>query len=313
KLVGPVKAEVLAANHLIYEAEGPLASLPVSLLVTDAGSIRKDASGETDYVRTAWLGAKLASSQVVSGASFLQSRAFAPSAAKQPYLGFGDPALPRDANRAFTSVTRSLLRRSAQVDRVCGETRDALMRIEALPETAAEVREIGASLGTPGAIVTGEAFNDVAVRERADLNDYQVLYFATHGLLPQPDACLPEPALVTSLGGDDSDALLDTSEILNLKIDADLVVLAACDTGGGGADVARTGLRGGGEALGGLARAMVYAGSRSLVVSHWSVDSEASVRLMTGIFASGAPTMAEALKVSQAALIADPKQAHPYF
>jgi CHAT domain-containing protein len=313
KLFGPVKAEVLAANHLIYEAEGPLASLPVSLLVTDAGSIRKDASGETDYVRTAWLGAKLASSQVVSGASFLQSRAFAPSAAKQPYLGFGDPALPRDANRAFTSVTRSLLRRSAQVDRVCGETRDALMRIEALPETAAEVREIGASLGTPGAIVTGEAFNDVAVRERADLNDYQVLYFATHGLLPQPDACLPEPALVTSLGGDDSDALLDTSEILNLKIDADLVVLAACDTGGGGADVARTGLRGGGEALGGLARAMVYAGSRSLVVSHWSVDSEASVRLMTGIFASGAPTMAEALKVSQAALIADPKQAHPYF
>ncbi|WP_397417923.1 CHAT domain-containing protein [Phenylobacterium sp.] len=313
KLFGPVKAEVMAATHLIYEAEGPLASLPVSLLVTDAASIRRDATGETDYVRTAWLGAKVASSQVVSGASFLQSRAFAPSAAKQPYLGFGDPALPRDANRAFTSVTRSLLRRSAQVDRVCGETRDALMRIEALPETAAEVREIGASLGTPGSVVVGEAFNDVAVRERADLNDYQVLYFATHGLLPQPDACLPEPALVTSLGGDDSDALLDTSEILNLKIDADLVVLAACDTGGGGADVTRTGLRGGGEALGGLARAMVYAGSRALVVSHWSVDSEASVRLMTGVFASGAPTMAEALKVSQAALIADPKQAHPYF
>jgi CHAT domain-containing protein len=49
------------------------------------------------------------------------------------------------------------------------------------------------------------------------------------------------------------------------------------------------------------------------VVSHWSVDSEASVRLMTGLFASGAPTMAEGLQKAQAALQADPNHAHPYF
>jgi len=313
RLFGPVKADVLAARHLVYEADGPLISLPAALFVTDAASIKTDRKGEIDYVRTAWLGKKVASSLVVSGASFLQSRAFAPSAAKRPYLGFADPALPRNDDRAFTSVTRSLLRRSAVLERVCGETRNALMRIEALPETAVEVRQVGQSLGTPGAVVTGPAFSDEAIRQRADLADYQVLYFATHGLLPQPDACVPEPALVTSLGGGDSDALLDTSEILNLKIDADLVVLAACDTGGAGASVDRTGLTGGGEALGGLTRAMVYAGSRALVVSHWSVDSEASVKLMTGLFASGAPTMAEALQTSQAALQKDPNHAHPYF
>ena len=90
-------------------------------------------------------------------------------------------------------------------------------------------------------------------------------------------------------------------------------MLAACDTGGRGATVDRTGLTGGGEALGGLTRAMVYAGSRALVVSHWSVDSEASVKLMTGLFASRAPTLAEALQQSQAALQADPNHAHPYF
>ena len=162
-------------------------------------------------------------------------------------------------------------------------------------------------------MVVGAEFTDDAIRGRSDLNDYQVLYFATHGLLPQPDACVPEPALVTSLGGDDSDALLDSSEILNLRIDADLVVLAACDTGGRGASVDRTGLTGGGEALGGLTRAMVYAGSRAMVVSHWSVDSEASVRLMTGLFASSAPSMAEALQQSQAALQAEADHAHPYF
>lgn len=313
RLFGPVKAEVLASKHLIYEADGPLVSLPVGLFVTDAASIKPDRTGETDYVRTAWLGKAVASSLVVSGASFLQSRAFAPSAAKRPYLGFADPALPRGDERAFTSVTRSFLRRSAVLERVCGETRNALMRIEALPETATEVRQVGRSLGDAGSVVIGTAFSDDALRARDDLDDYQVLYFATHGLLPQPDACVPEPALVTSLGGGDSDALLDTSEILNLKIDADLVVLAACDTGGAGATVDRTGLTGGGEALGGLTRAMVYAGSRALVVSHWSVDSEASVRLMTGLFASGAPTMAEAMQRSQAALQSDPNQAHPYF
>jgi CHAT domain-containing protein len=313
KLFGPVKGDVLAAKHLIYEADGPLVSLPAALFVTDTTPVKTDKQGEPDYVHTAWLGKTVASSLVVSGASFLQSRAFAPSAAKRPYLGFADPSLPRNDERAFTSVTRSFLRRSAVLERVCGETRNALMRIEALPETAAEVRQVGESLGTPGSVLTGAAFSDDAVRGRADLADYQVLYFATHGLLPQPEACVPEPALVTSLGGGDSDALLDTSEILNLKIDADLVVLAACDTGGAGAGVDRTGLTGGGEALGGLTRAMVYAGSRALVVSHWSVDSEASVRLMTGLFASGAPTMAQALQRSQAILQNDPNHAHPYF
>ncbi|WP_293677011.1 CHAT domain-containing protein [uncultured Phenylobacterium sp.] len=313
QLMGPVKAEVLAARHLIYEPDGALLSLPVSLFVTDAASIRQGADGDTDYAKVAWLGTRSSASLVVSGASFLQSRAFAPSRAQQPYLGFADPNLPRTDPKAFTSVTRSFLRRSAVLEEVCGATRTALLRIEALPETLAEVRAVGASLGTPGSVVTGAAFSDDAVRDRTDLADYRVLYFATHGLLPQPDACVPEPALVTSLGEGDSDALLDSSEILNLKIDADLVVLAACDTGGAGATVDRTGLTGGGEALGGLTRAMIYAGSRALIVSHWSIESESAVRLMTGLFASSAPTFADALQRSQAALQADPQYAHPYF
>ena len=210
RLFGPVKTELLAARHLIYEPDGPLVSLPVALLVTDAGSVRPDARGEADYTRVVWLGKRVSSSLVVSGASFLQSRAFAPSRAARPYLGFADPALPRGEARAFTSVTRSILRRSAVLERVCGETRNALLRIEALPETALEVQTVGESLGSAGSIVTGAAFSDDAVRARGDLADYHVLYFATHGLLPQPAACVPEPALVTSLGLGDSDALLDS-------------------------------------------------------------------------------------------------------
>ncbi|MBL8773936.1 MAG: CHAT domain-containing protein [Phenylobacterium sp.] len=311
RLAGPAKAELLAARHLIYEPTGLLVSLPVGVLVAE----RPAAGAEQDYRRTAWLGARLDTSLVTSGASFLQSRAFAPSRASQPYLGFGDPALARPGagSRAY-NLSRSFGRRSARLDEVCGRTREALLGIESLPETAQEVRAVGASLGAANNVVVGADFNDEALIARRDLSGYRVLYFATHGLLPQPDSCLPEPALVTSLGpGGESDALLDTGEILNLRLDADLVVLAACDTGGAGAGADRTGLTGGGEALGGLTRAMIYAGSRTLVVSHWSVDSESVVRLMTGVFASDQPTLAGALRRSQQALLEQEATAHPYF
>jgi len=270
----------------------------------------------------AWLGAKLDSALVLSAASFMQSRAFAPSQAKQSFLAFADPSTPKKSDqRAYSSVVkRSISLRGAMgrdVSAICENTRLALLEMPALPDTADEVREVGASINggsTAGEkIVIGGAFTDDTLKARKDLADYKVLYFATHGLLPQPSACLPEPALMTSLGSGDSDGLLDTSEILDLKLDADLVVLSACDTGGSGGDATTTGLQGGGEALGGLTRAVIYAGGRALIVSHWSVDSVATVRLMTGMFSAPSPSKAEALQYAQVTLQKSEQWSHPYF
>ena len=317
-LFGPVKPELLQARHLIYEPDAALISVPAALLVTDQASValikaRAMQPDEPDYRGVAWLGARMDSSLVLSAASFLQSRAFKPSRARQAYLGFGDPDLGRDNPLAFTS----LLKRSAEgleAPKVCASTRTALLELPALHDTAGEVRTIAARLGAPQDAVLGTRFNDAAVRDRKDLNDFRVLYFATHALLPMPDACLPEPALVTSATGPDSDGLLEASDILDLKLDADLVVLSACDTGGAGsADASSTGLQGGGEALGGLTRAMIYAGARSLIVSHWSVDSAATVRLMTELFGSGAPDAAEGLQRAQIGMQQQLKWSHPYY
>jgi len=116
------------------------------------------------------------------------------------------------------------------------------------------------------------------------------------------------------VGAGESDGLLDASEILDLKLDADLVVLSACDTGGAGSEASDlTGLQGGGEALGGLTRAVIYAGGRALIVSHWSVDSAATVRLMTGLFAGQAATEGEALQRAQVVLQQSSDWSHPYF
>lgn len=321
QLFGPVAAQVMAAKHLVYEPDGGLISLPVGALVTADPSalLAKTAAGaDPDYRQVAWLGAKVDSALVLSAASFMQSRAFAPSKARQSFLGFADPATPRKSdNRAYASVVRRSvsLRSERDLSNICENTRLALLQMPALPDTEDEVRQVGASIaGARGEqIVVGAAFTDDTVKARKDLSDYKVLYFATHGLLPQPSACLPEPALMTSLGAGDSDGLLDASEILDLKLDADLVVLSACDTGGAGGDAATSGLQGGGEALGGLTRAVIYAGGRSLIVSHWSVDSVATVRLMTGMFSASFGNQAGALAKAQVALQQSQQWSHPYF
>ncbi len=80
-------------------------------------------------------------------------------------------------------------------------------------------------------IVTGEAFTDNAVKARTDLDQYRVIHFATHGIVTPPQArCPAQPALLTSFGGSGSDGLLTFREIFDLHLDADLVILSACDT-----------------------------------------------------------------------------------
>ncbi len=318
-LFGPVVDKILAAGHVIYEPDAALISLPATTFVTDRASIdlvaaRKRPGRATSYEGVAWLGRGRDMSLVVSAASFLQSRKFPVSAATRNFIGFGDPSLGQTDPRVFRSVLTRGARRGGPAN-FCAPLRESLLGLKALPETAGEVRAVGQAFGAgPGDIVLGADFTDVGVDGRDDLDQYKVIYFATHGLLPQAGDCLPEPALVTSIGPGDSDALLDASEVLNLRLDADLVVLAACDTGGAGsAGASRTGLSGGGEALGGLTRAFIYAGARGLIVSHWSVDSGAAVTLMTSMFSGGSETQAGALRRAQGAMMDTAALSHPYY
>ena len=114
-----------------------------------------------------------------------------------------------------------------------------------------------------------------------------------------------EPALVLSIPdkpSEDDDGLLRASDVAMLKMDADFVVLSACNTAAGD--------KPGAEALSGLARAFFYAGARSLIVSHWEVDSDSTVALMTGLFDAlkNNPhlTRAEALRMSMLHMIDHP-------
>src|SRR5690606_39136156 len=143
----------------------------------------------------------------------------------------------------------------------------------------------------------------------------RVVHFATHGLLAGETAQLlagkAEPSLMLTppeAASDTDDGLLTASEVAALKLDADWVVLSACNTASG-EEV-------GAGALSGLARAFFSAGTRSLLVSHWAVDSDATVKLVTAAFAAMAAepglTQGQALARAMARLIeSGGREAHP--
>jgi CHAT domain-containing protein len=111
------------------------------------------------------------------------------------------------------------------------------------------------------------------------LDDYRVIHFATHALVASETANytdMTEPALVFTppqVASEEDDGLLTSSEIANLKLNADWVILSACNTADGD--------KPGAEALSGLARAFFYAGAKSLLVSNWYLDTKAAVQLTT--------------------------------
>src|SRR5436853_5513852 len=138
--------------------------------------------------------------------------------------------------------------------------------------------------------------------KKTDLSGFKIIAFATHGLVPgeldgltQPALALTAPAVADS----DGDGLLTMEEILALKLDADWVVLSACNTAAGAVA--------GAEAASGLGRAFFYAGTRALLVTNWSVHSASARDLTTDLFrrqrADPALTRGEALRQAMMALM----------
>lgn len=198
-------------------------------------------------------------------------------------------SLPSEALKAADAEIQS---RSAPVAATRQE--EAIPDIPPLPDTRDEIIAIARSLGADPQ--QDAIFGAEASRERVmstPLNDRRILAFATHGLIPGDMPGLNQPALTMSYSRDPRDSLLKLEDILKLKLDADWVVLSACNTG------AADGI--GGEAISGLGRGFFYAGSRALLVTHWPVESESAKKLVTEIFSRYSKQTSRAISVQQAA------------
>jgi CHAT domain-containing protein len=249
-------------RHLYVELRGPMTGLPPALLMPyapDPGT----APADMPYLVRWHAFTMLPTLTALRSAALAQQADRAPEA----FAGFADPVF--DAAEAETLLVAS-----------AADTGDTRLRgaLVPLPETADEAREVRATVaGGQGGLWLGADATEARVKTEP-LDRFRMLYFATHGLVSGDragSALLSEPALALT-PGQGEDGFLTATEIAELRLNADWVVLSACNTAQGDAP--------GAEALSGLAQAFLYAGARALLVSHWPVESKSAVRLMTDLF-----------------------------
>jgi CHAT domain-containing protein len=304
-LLAPFEAMLAGVHDLLVVPDGALQSLPLAVLVTEPPA--RPPASVADQAAVPWLIKRYAVTVLPSASALQALRAFAIAApGAEPFSGFGDPVLDGSPGAARGAVLASLLSRGAVAD--VGEVR----KLPPLPETADELKAIAATLGASSdAVHLGPQATESAVK-RLDLARYRTLAFATHGLMAGDFTGLAEPALVLTPPAQGSaldDGLLTASEIAQLQLNADWVVLSACNTASADGSP-------GAEGLSGLAKAFFYAGARALLVSHWSVGSTAAEHLTTRMFEEAArgAGKSEALRRAMVALMQrtdSPYFAHP--
>lgn len=326
-LLAPDESLWQCARVLNVIVHGHLGQLPFAVLLTGA-------SERENPAEQPWLIRKVAIAQQPSAGTLISLRSKARhDTRRRPFVGFGDPRFVAEAplRPAGTRAVRNLsLTRSsdasmqspaavATASNADESDRAVLLRgferLPQLPETASELNEIGKILGAdPKAdLFLGVRATEARVKG-SDLSSYGVVAFATHGLVPgdlqgldQPSLAMANPALS---GDEENDGFLTLSEVLGLKLDADWVVLSACNTAG--SDGRNE------EAISGLGRAFFFAGTRRLLVTYWPVETVSASLLTTELFkrlaARPDESRAEALRHSMLHLMAASKEyGHPAF
>ncbi|MDR7144869.1 CHAT domain-containing protein [Rhizobium sp. BE258] len=269
QLFEPIEAKwTMSPRHLILVPDGSLESIPFAVLLTE--EMVRD-----DFVGAKWLSDKYTMTRVPSVASLMTLRAGAGAKpGGEPLLGIGDPVLDGspDTERGGLAASKLVaLRGGANVQDI-----RALPR---LPETADELRALQKSLKAPvGSLLLGQMATETSLKGE-DLTRFQTLAFATHGLLAGEITGVQEPGLIMTppaVATPTDDGYLSASDIAALNLNAEVVLLSACNTAAPE--------QAGAEGLSGLAKAFFFAGARNLVVSHWAVDSAATAALTTRMF-----------------------------
>jgi len=334
RLLRPLESVFDKKDHLIIVPCGPLTSLPFQLLVKSKPDVPRPTLMQLAAYRDAdWLIHHYAISLLPAVTNLKSLRSLRHlRKERKPLIGFGNPqfASLTASNSEPNSEGQEVSRGSSQPVPVKfkpmpgyssywqGSTVDLdnLFRaLPELPETEEELKTIAHELNVgPENLRLGTEATETAVKQ-SDLDQYRIVYFATHGLIAGEIKGVGEPALVLARPQTLSpldDGLLTASEVSQLKLDADWVVLAACNTASAEGP--------GAAALSGLARAFFHAGAQALLVSHWRVGSQTAARLTTTTFEmkSQDPSLgrAEALRRAMLSLALDPSDpwnAYPAF
>lgn len=314
-LLKPVESGWKPAKNLIVVTNGALGLLPLSLLPTAPAEV----AAEEDplfvgYRNVPWLARTHAVSTVPSAAALRTLRQLPPGKpGRGDLVAFGDPYFNSEQHAeaegggekiqvadAGGNITRGGPLKRRNSPKLEGVDSAELGLLPRLPDTADELKSIALALqADPSKVLfLGKSATESAVKGM-NLSGFRILAFATHGLVPGELNGLTQPALALSspaVTGEGGDGLLTMEEILGLKLDADWVILSACNTGAGAGA--------GAEAASGLGRAFFYAGTRALLVTNWSVHSQSARQLVTDLFKRQAedPKLSRSEALRQAAM-----------
>jgi len=296
RLFKPIEIAWKNSKDLLVVSPGPLGQIPFGILpvarTIDAGN--EKTLLYDNYRQVPWLIRQLSITRLPSVSSLMTLRALPPgNPLRQPFIGFGDPVFniaqltvsdePKRGMGGQRGVLRTRgIRKVEKADfKMTTKNVMALGNLIRLPDTSEEILSIAG-------VMQADETTSVFLRKRAseanvknaNLSDARILAFASHGLIPGDLDGLEQPAIALSAPEvvDDftEDGLLKMGEILRLNLDADWVILSACNTGA--ADGA------GAEAVSGLGRSFFYAGTRALLVTMWSVESSSAKKLTSGLF-----------------------------
>ena len=318
----PVAETLAGREKVLVVADGPLLTIPFEMLLTEFTPKERTAFEETrrasdgsadrpylnEYAPLAYLGKRQRFAYLPSLSALTSQRLYPKGggAAATDLVAFADPVFSTSGGRAMPTSTQQALE-SMNLGFARGSAKNP--EIPRLAETADEAKEIAAVLGGSNRLYIGEQAQEATAKKGGDLRSARFVLFATHGFLggefipsdqpaeegdtrrgpARPQA---QPALALTLVGDlkGEDGLLTMKEVIeDLELNAELVALSACNTAG------ETAQANNGEGFAGLTRAFMYAGAKSLLVSHWSVDSQSTKTLMTSTFRnikSGMPSLA---------------------
>lgn len=320
-LLKPVESGWKPAKNLIVVTNGALGLLPLSLLPTAPAEVAADEDPLfVGYRKVPWLARTHAVSTVPSAAALRTLRQLPPGKpGRGDLVAFGDPYFNKDQQAEAEAsdgkvqmadvggnVTRGMPLKRRNSPKLEGVDSAELGLLPRLPDTADELKSIALALqADPSKVLfLGKSATESAVKTM-NLSGFRILAFATHGLVPGELNGLTQPALALSspaVTGEGGDGLLTMEEILSLKLDADWVILSACNTGAGAGA--------GAEAASGLGRAFFYAGTRALLVTNWSVHSQSARQLVTDLFKRQADdpklSRSEALRQAMMALVDGP-------
>ena len=284
QIVEPVANVLAHKRHVFIATGGVLSSLPFGILVTTPPH---GADGDPQALRdTKWFADAHALVVIPSIQSLQYLRKAAdrkdskPAATRSAFAGYGDPALDgqaqsRGAKSGRTKAARSMFQPGLSRSGAGMVNIAELRSLARLPGTATELEDMRMALGAPSSAVHLQQQDTEAAIRSADLSNVRILVLATHGLMTGELTGAAEPGLVFTPPAQASamdDGYLATSEVSAMKLNADWVILSACNTAAGDGSEGAPGLSG-------LARAFFYAGARNLLVSHWPVRDDVASRL----------------------------------